>query len=146
MANLDLIRETIAAIEQDEEHWNQEHFIDIPSPWSTKPLCDTTLCFAGWACLTDVGAVEFFNQALRVATEPDSGQEFWASGRDIEPWAQDILDLKDSQAEKIFYATGIKEVATLKKVITEALQVQVWDDVPIPAQDEIFSDEDEWDD
>lgn len=103
--NADLIRQTIRAMEENREMWNQQDWLAVPDVdevgWEDKPICGTTLCFAGFAVAVDMGPAEFFAAALAV----DYGGEWEADPDfyyDIEDRAMRALGLDEVQANHLF--------------------------------------------
>lgn len=124
MVNESLIRETVAAIEADQEHWDQRYYLYSLTP--QPQVCSTRMCFAGWAVFLALGADEFrrnywegvwhalTREEARLYFPPNDGIHV-----SIEREAQKLLGLTNSQVWDIFYRTSIKTVEELKEVITE---------------------------
>lgn len=134
MANLDRIRQVVALIEEDERDHEGKHFfmgewIDPPNRSDQPAMCNTAMCFAGWAGVAEQGSMEaFLEKALRKWEE--DGQDFgWETtewGRSIQVVADRFLELGELQGDAIYYQTRIRSSEGLKEHITNVLQEEIW--------------------
>ena len=103
MANVDLLRRTLAHIEANPEIWNQEDY-----------RCGSGLCFAGWAAQLAGGRWYTADPNHRLAqflvSEPADGNSelrgrefFGVRVSTVHPRAQRLLDLDDEDAEALFH-------------------------------------------
>lgn len=114
MANWTLINKTLANIEAHPESFNMQLYAaDTRYPLSTDgsapQLCDTTMCFAGWAVFT-AGETFAWNTHRSVAL-------FTSEGISIEIKARALLGLTYEEADQIFYETKIQTVDELREHI-----------------------------
>lgn len=82
MPNEHHIRQVIAAIENDPQHWDQGTYVD------TNARCGTTYCMAGWAG--------------KLAGYPDAKLNDLADDGEIDEIAMDFLGLTSDQADELF--------------------------------------------
>lgn len=109
--NEKLVRETIKLIESDLEHWSQNSFVGLPP--RNEPICGTTLCFAGFACVAAEGAGKFFSEVLLF----NPIFQEWGVVGNVGDRAMSHLGLDWDQAQEIFY-TFTNDLDEFKAVIT----------------------------
>ena len=106
--NAPLLRKTLEHIEADQEHWNQEQWID-PGVHETLGAydhydaysCDTSFCFAGWAAFLD--GAKFIRSSLDINHLVDVVDE---KGREehVSYYAKRALGLRDGVAYELFHS------------------------------------------
>lgn len=143
MANLDRIRAVVALIEKDEEdhdgkHFNMSSWVEPPEDPDLPAFCNTTMCFAGWAVIHQIGGIaEFLDRAVekRITNALYTYEEteewystHWADAN-IEGEAADYLGLDSGSASQIFYRTSITTSEELKHHITNSLQEEIWEGI-----------------
>lgn len=127
MVNVELARQTLQAIRDHEDRWNQRQFVELKD--ETSPECGTTLCFAGFAaCLT---GAEFVPPEVYF-DDTENGTKYWYQPNTVitpegdtvgvESYAMDVLGLNYGQANTIFYnfTDDVDELASVvEQVIAE---------------------------
>jgi len=113
MANEEMVRKTWELVKEFENNWNQEWFITGEDKMSVKRLrenaniCETSMCFAGFAILASGGSVEGgqFRSANGEAVEPDS-------------YAQTQLGLTFAESDEIFYESAeVTDLDEMRKIV-----------------------------
>lgn len=128
--NVPLIREAVKLIEENEANFNMNSWIDVPYD---EPICNTTLCFAGFGLIAKMGATPFFNKYLKLSRHTRWSsiarryirEPRWVANdnNNIAGAAQKAMRLSFNEAEKLFGSFGIHNVNDLKTKITEVLGI-----------------------
>lgn len=112
MPNTDLLRRTLAHIEDNRREWNQ-------GTWGHRNECGTTYCFAGWAVVLSGGQINF-------EPEFDIDGSYLASyvvmpgdpvPDNVENAATRLLGLEYEDAARLFYAPS--DLHTLRLIVAE---------------------------
>lgn len=113
MPNADLLRRTLAHIEEHPEQWEQEM-------WATRRLdCGTTCCFAGWAVALSGGKPDFPDEdwdtleAYRIVPGSVPGI---AETRYAEV-ARQLLGLDKAQSDLLF--SEANELDDLRRIVAQ---------------------------
>lgn len=115
MTDIDLLRRVVEQIELDPDSWDQ-------SAWRAQKDCRTTFCIAGWTCVL-AGMVSRGGELTKygmsyVRTRASSWDDcLWSGYPDDTPWeqlARDLLDISQDQADLLFNAGILRDVATLR--------------------------------
>lgn len=104
MVNEQAMLDTLAAIELDPQHWNQQ-------TWSWRPnaaTCNTTFCMAGHAVKTRYPQAVFDYRVNGARPDTGPGRAAIAVQIDgekfgVEDLAMKILDLDERQADRLFW-------------------------------------------
>lgn len=131
---IDRIKATIALIEKDEDEYAGSHFdmsswVTPPEDTSVPAFCNTTMCFAGWAMVQEIGSMEaFIERAVKLIDTEWGSEEYdttaWVA--DVEGHAQRYLGFSDREAQHIFYRTSISTAHDLKQRIVDVLEEVIW--------------------
>lgn len=134
--NETLIRQTIAAIEAEPDHWDQDAFLSGGgTDPNVSPLrsCGTTMCFAGWAVRLAWGDEAFVSRNFEWASSDPAGTAGWwryveTAYHSIEDTAASLLGIEDgADVDRIFYCLT-NDIEVLKARITEVTGVTFGDE------------------
>lgn len=123
-----LLQRTLRAVEKDQKHWNQKHWVsgdyDLANGELT-PTCGTSFCFAGWAAHLDP-QVKFADSGL-VKIIDDLEQET----KSIPEWAQERLGLTEEERFALFAAGA--DLEGLREGVTRVIDRMLAEMFPPPA-------------
>ena len=102
--NKEALRETLAAVKANPDHWHQLQWI------TQRPGCGTAYCFAGWRAALDGYTEE--SRRWCCAVDPTTGRSV-----SIPDYAEECLGLTSEQADELFHP--FNTLADLERIVAE---------------------------
>lgn len=144
VANIERIKQVVALIEEDVathegKHFDMDTWVGVPESPDVPAFCNTTMCFAGWAAVAQMGSMsEFLKKAVTLREFMDwngkpTGTHAWETtqwaNEEVEDIANAWMGLTPQEGNTIFYATWIDTVEDLKRHITNTLKQIIWPEI-----------------